>query len=63
MYVIKIDNYIDINGTYGKDVFFPEQMEFSVPGGIKPSEIAGAYKKQSGVIMGDLISNPNFGDR
>ncbi len=36
-------------------------MEFSIPGGIKSSEIVGAYKKQGGEIVGDFIPNPNFG--
>lgn len=61
VYVIETNKYVDINSTYGTDAYFPEQMEFSVPGGITPSEIVGAYKKQGGVIVGDLISNPNFG--
>ena len=61
VYVIQTDNYIDINSTYGAGTYFPEQMEFSIPGGIKPSEIVGAYKKQGGKIIGDFITNPNFG--
>ena len=60
VYVIKTNNYVDINNTYGEKTFFPEQMEFSVPSGIKPSEIVGAYKKQGGVIV-DYIPNPNYG--
>lgn len=61
VYVILADNYVDINSTYGANAYFPEEMEFSIPGGIKPSEIVGAYKKQGGKIIGDFISNPNFG--
>lgn len=61
VYVIQTDNYVDINSTYGAGAYFPEQMEFSIPGGIKPSEIVGAYKKQGGKIIGDFIHNPNFG--
>ena len=61
VYVIQTDNYVDINATYGAGGYFPEQIEFSIPGGIKPSEIVGAYKKQGGKIVGDLIPNPNFG--
>jgi len=38
-----------------------EQMEFSIPGGIKPSEIVGVYIKQGGEIRGDIIPNPNYG--
>ena len=61
VYVIQTDNYVDINSTYGAEAYFPEQMEFSIPGGVKPSEIVGAYKKQDGKIIGDFIPNPNFG--
>ena len=61
VYVLQTDNYVDINSTYGAGAYFPEQMEFSIPGGIKPSEIVGAYKKQDGKIIGDFISNLNFG--
>ncbi len=61
VYVIKTDNYVDINSTFGLNANFPEQMEFAISGGIKPSEILGAYKKQAGQIIGDLILNPNFG--
>lgn len=61
VYVIQTDNYVDINATYGAGVYFPERIEFSILGGIKPSEIVGAYKKQSGKIVGDFIPNPNFG--
>lgn len=61
VYVIQTNNYVDINSTYGAGAYFPEQMEFSIPGGIKPSEIVGAYKKQGGKIVGDFIPNPNFG--
>lgn len=60
VYEIRTKNYIDINATYGAKTYFPEQMEFSIPGGIKPNEIVGAYKKQGGKIVGDFISNPNF---
>lgn len=49
------------NSTYGAGAYFPEQMEFSILGGIKSSEIVGAYKKQGGKIIGDFIPNPNFG--
>jgi hypothetical protein len=63
VYVIKTNNYVDINSTYGANAYFPEQMEFFIPGGIKPSEILGAYRKQSGVLVKDLISNHNFGGR
>ncbi|MEQ2390660.1 RHS repeat-associated core domain-containing protein, partial [Waltera intestinalis] len=61
VYVIRTNNYVDINSIYGAGAYFPEQMEFSIPGGIKPYEIVGAYKKQGGKIIGDFIPNPNFG--
>ena len=55
VYVIRTNNYVDINSIYGAGAYFPEQMEFSIPGGIKPYEIVGAYKKQGGKIIGDAI--------
>jgi len=61
VYVIETDNYVDINRTYGDKAYFPEQSEFSISGGIKRSEIKGAYSKEKGVIVGDLIPNPNYG--
>jgi hypothetical protein len=61
VYVIRTNNYVDINSIYGAGAYFPEQMEFLIPGGIKPYEIVGAYKKQGGKIIGDFIPNPNFG--
>lgn len=60
VYEIKTSNYVDINGTYGNKVPFPEQNEFAIPGGIKPSEVVGAYKKQKGSLIDELISNMNF---
>ena len=61
VYVIQTNNYVDINSTYGSRAYYPEQMEFSIPDGIKPFEIVGAYKKQGGEIAGTFIPNPNFG--
>lgn len=40
---------------------FQEQLEFSIQGGIKPSEIVGVYKKQGGKTIGNFLPNPNFG--
>ena len=40
---------------------YPEQHEFAIPGGVKSSEVVGAYPKQGGVISEDLIPNPNYG--
>jgi hypothetical protein len=61
VYVIETNNYVDINVTYGGKAYFPQQFEFSIPGGINPSQIKGAYAKQSGKIVGDFIPNPNYG--
>ena len=61
VFEMRTNNCIDINGTYGEKILYPEQMEFVVPGGIKPSEIVGAYRVQNGKIVGDMIPNPNFG--
>ena len=60
LYEIETDNYIDINSTYGEIAHFSEQMEFLIPGGIRPAEIVGAYKIESGKIIGDFIKNLNF---
>lgn len=54
-------NYVDINTVYGSAAKFPEQMEFSIPGGINSSEIYGAYKIVSGKVVGNLILNQFFG--
>lgn len=43
--------------------FSLKQFEFSIPGGIKPFEIEGAYSKQGGKIVGGMIKNPNYGGR
>ena len=61
VYEVRTGNYVDINSTYGNKAHYPEQMEFSIPGGIKPSEIMGAYKMQGGKIRGEFISNPIYG--
>ncbi|OOO00697.1 MAG: hypothetical protein ATN35_06010 [Epulopiscium sp. Nele67-Bin004] len=39
IYILKTNNYIDINMTYGSNALFPEQFEFAIPGGIKQHEI------------------------
>lgn len=61
VYVIRTKNYIDINAVYGDDVFFPKEMECAVPGGIKSSEVTGAYQKQNGQL-GAFIPNPYYKD-
>ncbi len=40
---------------------YPEQFEFSIPNGVSPNQIKGAYSKQGGKIVGDFIPNPNYG--
>ena len=61
VYVIETDNYIDINSTYGDLAYYPEQMEFTIPGGINASEVVGAYQKTGGVLSDVFIPNPNYG--
>ena len=61
LYVIETDNYVDINATYGRQAYFPEQCEFSIPGGVPSSDIVGAYPTYDHVISGDFIPNPNYG--
>ena len=60
-YIIHTDNYIDMNAIYGNSAFHPHDNEFLIPGGIKASEIEGAYKIQSDYSIGEFIPNPNFG--
>ncbi len=60
VYEIETSNYIDVNSTYGEKALFPEQNEFSIPGGIKPSEIKGAWVKKKGQLTGEFIPNPGF---
>ena len=61
VYVIETDNYININETYGNMARYPEQVEFTIPGGINASEVVGAYELKGGNIVGDFIPNPNYG--
>ena len=61
LYVIKTDNYVDINATYGSQAYYPEQCEFSIPGGVPSSDIVGAYPTSDHAISGDFIPNPNYG--
>ena len=60
VYVIETRNYIDINMKYGTSAYYPEQFEYSIPGGISPSEIVGAYPMNNGVIDGSFIPNSNY---
>lgn len=63
MYEIETSNYIDDNAALGTKSPFPEQMEFSIPGGINPSEIKGAWVMKKGVLTGEYITNPKFKGR
>ncbi len=60
VYEIETSNYIDVNSTLGERALFPEQNEFSIPGGIKPSEVKGAWVKKKGIITGEFIPNPRY---
>ena len=60
VYEIETSNYIDVNQALGAKAPFPEQMEFSIPGGIKPSQVKGAYVMKKGVPTGEYIPNSGF---
>ncbi|GAA0127533.1 hypothetical protein UT300019_34390 [Clostridium sp. CTA-19] len=60
MYEIETSNYIDVNRTLGAKSPLPEQMEFSIPGGINQSQIKGAWVMKKGVPTGEFIPNPRF---
>lgn len=61
VYEIRSKKGIDVNATLGgdADTFFPEQVEVSIPGGILPSDIKGAYPKGK-VSPENFILNPNY---
>jgi RHS repeat-associated protein len=60
VYVIDTDRGIDANKALGDKSPFPEQLEHSVPGGVKPEEIKGAYKMKGGKMTDEFIPNPNY---
>jgi hypothetical protein len=60
VYEIKSSNYVDVNKTLGSKSPFPEQMEFSIPSGVKPSQIKGAWVMKGGKLTGEFIPNPGF---
>jgi len=60
VYEIETSNYIDVNKTLGAKSPFPEQMEFSVPGGVSSSQIKGAWVIKGGKLTGEFIPNPGF---
>ncbi|MGM2755219.1 scabin-related ADP-ribosyltransferase, partial [Bacillus cereus group sp. Bce019] len=62
VYEIETPRGLDVNKYLGTSSPFPEQMEFSVPGGVMNSEIKGVYSLKNGSIV-DYISNPNFGGK
>jgi len=49
-----------VNKILGSKSPLPEQMEFSVPGGISPSQIKGAWVMKKGVPTEEFIPNPGF---
>ena len=60
LYEIETSNYIDVNSKLGDKSPFPEQKEFSIPGGINPSKIKGAWVLKKGILTGEFIPNPTF---
>ena len=61
VYEIRSQKGVDVNATLGDDAdaFFPEQVEVSIPGGVLPSDIKGAYPKGK-VAPEHFIPNPNY---
>jgi RHS repeat-associated protein len=60
VYVIRSGRGIEVNSVLGARSPFPEQLEVALPGGVRPSEIVGAYRVQGGRVVGDLIPNPGY---
>ena len=60
VYEIETSNYIDVNKALGSKAPYPEQMEFSIPGGVSPEQIKGAWVMKNGVWTGEFITNPGF---
>ncbi len=60
VYEIQTSNYVDVNKSLGAKSPFPEQMEFSIPGGVSPSQIKGAWVMKGGKLTGEFIPNPGF---
>lgn len=60
VYEIETSNYIDVNKTLGSQSPYPEQIEFSIPGGVSADEVIGAYVKKGWELKGEYISNPNY---
>lgn len=60
VYEIQTSNYVDVNKILGAKSPFPEQMEFSIPGGVSPSQIKGAWVMKGGKLTGEFIPNPGF---
>lgn len=60
MYEIETSNYIDVNKELGSRSLFPEQLEYAIPGGVKPYEIKGVYPMKNGLPTGEYISNKGF---
>ena len=60
VYEIDTSNYINVNESLGASSPFPEQVEFSIPGGVSPSEIKGAWVMEGGKLTGEFIPNPAY---
>jgi len=60
IYELESSNYIDMNAAYGEAAYYPEQLEFSIPGGVSGSQIKGAWVVKNGVMTGEFIPNPGF---
>lgn len=54
------DRSIDINSVLGNFSPFPEQKEFLLPNGVRPSEIKGVWEYNKNEII-QYIPNPNYG--
>jgi len=57
IYVIDTERGINVNNVLKNSSPFPEQLEHSIPGKVKPNEIVGVYPKKGGLVTGDFIPN------
>ena len=58
-YIIDTDRGIDTVKIFGEEHPYPEQKEFSIPNGIKNTEIKGVYQYKNNKII-KYIENPNY---
>lgn len=63
VYVIRTERGIDVNATLGAKSPFPEQFEVAIPGGVKSSEVMGAFPMKNGEIAGEFVRNPGYQPR